>query len=238
MQPTHELAACSDNSLLNKFESQRQPGSVCTVSCTSPITPLSLSRSLSLARSLALSLCLSLSLVLSDPISQWNHQGLIPICVLAGGPVQHQVHLKSPVNSQPFSLRVLSPLRQPPSSTLTPPPPSPSSTLPPPPPSLSLSPLLHPHPSSTLAPRQTDKPVGQPPRQTDRQTSLSAPQTDRQTSQSASQTDRPVCQPPRQTDRPVGQPLRQTDQSVSPPNHHPAIERRSRPDHQWTCIVH
>lgn len=38
----------------------------------------------------------------SDPISQWNHQQLIPISALAGGPKQCMARLNSAVNSQPF----------------------------------------------------------------------------------------------------------------------------------------
>lgn len=41
----------------------------------------------------------------SDPISQWNHQELIPISALAGGPKQCMARLNSAVNSQPFPQR-------------------------------------------------------------------------------------------------------------------------------------
>lgn len=41
----------------------------------------------------------------SDPISQWNHQKLIPISALDGGPQQCMARLNSAVNSQPFPQR-------------------------------------------------------------------------------------------------------------------------------------
>lgn len=41
----------------------------------------------------------------SDPISQWNHQKLIPISALDGGPQQSTARLNSAVNSQPFPQR-------------------------------------------------------------------------------------------------------------------------------------
>lgn len=41
----------------------------------------------------------------SDPISQWNHQKLIPISALDGGPQQCTARLNSAVNSQPFPQR-------------------------------------------------------------------------------------------------------------------------------------
>lgn len=41
----------------------------------------------------------------SDPISQWNHQELIPISALAGGPKQCTARLNPAVNSQPLLLR-------------------------------------------------------------------------------------------------------------------------------------
>lgn len=41
----------------------------------------------------------------SDPISQWNHQELIPISALARGPKQCMACVNSAVNSQPFPQR-------------------------------------------------------------------------------------------------------------------------------------
>ena len=74
-------AAYSNTSLLNNFKSQRQLWPI-----HAPPKP-----------SLHPSLCPS-----SDPISQWNHQELIPISALAQGPKQCRARLNSAVNSQPF----------------------------------------------------------------------------------------------------------------------------------------
>lgn len=97
-------AAYFKTSLLNNFKSQRQLWLIHTVNPPRAFPSATLAAHLpthpSLHSTIHPSLCPS-----SDPISQWNHQELIPISALAGGPKQCRVRLNSAVNSQPFSQR-------------------------------------------------------------------------------------------------------------------------------------